>query len=183
MADGVTFSIPDLQAFLRELDEVSEMVRKRILKGAVASGASVVRREAILRAPLYTGPISAGHPPPGTLKRSIYQTRLVDKCTRNLEVWKVDVRRGKRTTKKGAALPDAFYAAWVEYGHYTRRPKSAGRRRRGEVLDPVFFQAPKPFMRPAFETKKGEALQAIAQYIRDNLGPALAAQKFIKAAA
>jgi HK97 gp10 family phage protein len=185
MADGVTFRIPELQAFLSELQELPMKVQQRLLKGAVATAASVVRKEAVLQAPI-APEVEGRQMPVGTLKKSIYQTRLPEKCTATLEVWKVDVRTGKRTTKKGNALPDAYYAGFVEYGHYARQPKAVGSRkaRRAKAeAGGVRWVAAKPFMRPAFEKKKNEAVRAMEQYLRENIPAAVAANKFIKAVA
>jgi HK97 gp10 family phage protein len=185
MADKVTFSIPDLAAFLRELQDLPRIVQMRLMKGAVASAASVIRKEAILRAPVAPR-VGTKQMPPGTLKKAIYQTRLSEKCTPTLEVWKVDVRTGKRTTKKGTALADAYYASFVEYGHYARQSAAIGSRktRRAKALAGGAEWVPaKPFMRPAFEVKKAEAQQALIQYLRDNLPAAIAANKFLKAVA
>jgi hypothetical protein len=190
MADGCTFEIPGLEPWLAELRKLPQAMQTRLVRGAVATGVSVIRVAAIGKAPLFTGDVSQGHPPPGTLKRSIYQTRLADKCTPTLEVWKVDVRAGKRTTKKGGTQLGAYYARWVEYGHYTRAPASAGKTRAqrrkalqgGTVLvEGAQYILPRPFMRPAFEQSKAAALKAAQAYINENLPLAVASFRYIQA--
>jgi hypothetical protein len=189
VSDAATLSTPDLAAMLREIQELPRRVQERLLKGAVATGCSVIRQEAILRAPEYTGKVSEGHPPPGTLKKAIYQTRLVDKCTPTREVWKVDVRRGKtaQTTKRGGGIVnlDAYYASWVEYGHYAAPPHGLTKTAKavGKAIGVIGFVPAHPYMRPAFEAKKNEALQAMGRYIAVNLPAATSANRFIKAAA
>lgn len=206
MADGITFTTPDLQAFIRELQQLPQRVRERVLVGAVATGASVVRKAAIEKAPFYipssvmwggSSKMAAGHPPPGTLKKAIYQARMVGKCTATQEVWIVDVRKGKASqhtgSKSSAAGPtqgtnkDAFYASWVEYGHFTRTPAGPGtvkaRRTAARSAGTARWVAPQPFMRPAFDINKQAAFQAMADYIARNLPAATVAFKFIKAAA
>lgn len=185
MSDGASMSFAGMQQLLAEMAELPDAIQKRLMKGAVATGASVIRKEAILLAPSYTGPVSAGHPPPGTLKRAIYQTRLVEECTATVEAWKVDVRRGKnaRSVKRGKAVAnlDAYYASWVEYGHYTRAPKGERKNvRSGDkpVLGSYYVMA-RPYMRPAFEGKKAEALQAMQDYLDKNMGTAVLAMKYI----
>ncbi len=191
--------IEGLGDLLRELQEVPQEISKRVLKGMVAKGASVIRREAVRRAPMYTGAdadlasvaggrgraIQAGHPPPGTLKRAIYQARLSDKCSETLEVWCVDVRRGKRAQSFGKAGEnlDAYYALWVEFGHYTRVPHAmtATAKAAGRALGEARWVPAQPYMRPAFETKKDEALNVMRQYLIDNLPLALAASRILKA--
>jgi HK97 gp10 family phage protein len=172
VSDGVTVKVEGLDALVQELRKLSRATQERIVKGAMAKSASVIRREAIARAPVWTGEVSQGHPPPGTLKRAIYQARMVMKCTDEFEVWTVNVKQGKnaRNTKRGKTTMnlDAFYARWVEYGHYTRAPASAGAtgaaRRRAvaqgtQLVKGARFVLPQPFMRPAFELKKAEAMQ------------------------
>lgn len=197
VADQITLNFPDMRAMLTEMALLPQVVRQRIAKGAVASAASVIRKAAIDLAPEWTGDVGAGHPPPGTLKRAIYQARLVDQCTPTVEVWAVDVRAGKQFrhmgSVSGSAGPtqginrDAFYARWVEYGHYTRTPgmTSAQHRRARSGVDlytGATWVAARPFMRPAFESNKDEAIRVMEDYIRTNLAAATAANRFLRAA-
>lgn len=176
MSDGVDCKVMGLDELKREFERLSVATRERIMKGAMAKAASVIRREAVARAPTYTGEVSQGHPPPGTLKRAIYQARMTLKCTSTTEVWLIGVRAGKQaqTTKrgKGTVNLDAFYARFVEYGHYTRAPASAGAtatgRRRAvregsQLVVGAHFVMPQPFMRPAFELKKEEAARVFKE--------------------
>lgn len=192
MSDGASMEITGLADLLADLRTLPDVLQQRVMKGAVATGASIIRKEAVLRAPVWTGDVSQGHPPPGTLKRAIYQTRLPEWCTPTVETWKVDVRMGKRaaSTKrgKGTVNLDAFYARWVEYGHYSRAPKSAGKTRKQRraavesgAVQGAHFVLPRPFMRPAFEVKKQEALNAMQAYVTHNLPVAMAAMRILKA--
>ena len=157
--------IAGLDQLIAEMQQLPDVFQSRLMKGTVATGASVIRKEAIQRAPLYTGDVQAGHPPPGTLKKSIYQTRLVAECTPTVETWKVDVRMGNvsRTSKGGKTTVKvgAYYAIMVE---------------RGTVK-----MTAKPFMRPALETKANEAFQAMQQYLSDNLPAAVQGMRYIQA--
>ena len=195
MTDRATLATPDLMAFLAELKSLPVTVQKRIVLGAVATAASVIRKASIDRAPLYIpdsvmhggAHTQKNHPPPGTLKRAIYQARMVDECTPTKEVWMVGVRSGKKTTKKGNALADAYYARWVEFGHFTRMPSGPkatqkARKMAARALGVARYVPPQPFMRPAFEASKAAALQALAAYIHDRLPAETAANKFLKAA-
>lgn len=189
MSDGLTFDTPNMAEWLAELFSLPDAIRQRVVKGTVATGCSVIRKEAVLRAPLWTGNVSKGHPPPGTLKRSIYQTRLPEECSETVEVWKVDVRRGASARNRKGQRDlgrDAFYAVWVEYGHYVRTPGTTGsehrRLRSGVDLYTGSKWVPaRPFMRPAFETKRDEALQAMQQYLNENLGLAAASMRYVRA--
>jgi ketosteroid isomerase-like protein len=206
--DGIQVKIEGLDALRAELLKLPQVLQARIMKGASAKACSVFRADAVARAPFFTGSdadladlvggktqkLPKGHPPPGTLKRAIYQARAAIKCTATTEVWVVNVLQGKaaRNTKRaGTSMSlDAFYARWVEYGHYTRAPKSAGAtgaaRRRAvaqgtQLVKGAHFVMPQPFMRPAFETKQAEAMAAFAQYLRDNIPAAVQGLSMIKA--
>lgn len=190
MSDGVKFEMPDMSAYLAEMKALPDTMREKIMRGAVASGAAVVRRAAVALAPQWDGVVSKGHPAPGTLKNAIYQVRMPEKCSGTSEVFKVDVRTGGTRAGKGGArvsLPDAFYAVWVERGHFTRTPgltqkQHRAARKAGTAGSSGATWVPAhPFMRPAFESNKDAAERAMKAYIDSNLPLATAAFKFIKA--
>lgn len=161
MADLVYVSgLKELQAALKELPQ---RIARNVLRGGVAAGAAVIRKEAAARAPVYypagsytdlaTGKthitkLQDGHPPPGTLKRAVYQKQINELSSATKQVFKVSVRKGKQYQnqgKKGNLSQDAYYAAFVEFG--------------------TSKMAARPFLRPAFEAKKSEAVKAIRDYI------------------
>lgn len=189
--DGITLDIPGMSGFLAELEMLPDTMQKRIVRGAVATGASVIRKAVIARAPMYTGDIAAGHPPPGALKKSIYQTRMSEACTELLETWKVSVRTGRASRQgkggKLVTLPDAYYASWVEYGHYTRAPGTTSKQHRAARNSGTLgsmgatWVAPQSFMRAGFETSKTAAIQAMTDYFNDNLSLAFASYRYIQA--
>lgn len=151
----------------------------RVKKGMVATMCSVIRNEAIARAPVYTGKVQEGHPPAGTLKRAIYQTRLVSECTENVETWMVSVRKGQTAAGAKGGSRDAYYASWVEYGHYTRGPSARSSSERkalaaGEhaTIGTYYINA-QPYMRPAFETTKQQAVEAGRAYLQSRLADLL----------
>lgn len=205
MPDEVRCEVNGLEGLLSELRELPQRFQTRILKGAVGTGAGVLRDEARRLAPIYLGAdrdvtslmgwrirnLPKDHPPPGTLKAAIYSARLSSQCTPTKEVWIFSVRQGKkfRAVAKGGTTQnqDAFYARWIEYGHWTRPPKGPGPRaaRRDAAIKAgtVRWVPPQPFMRPAFDTKKDEAFRAMTEYIRKNLPAALVGMQFLKALA
>ena len=163
--------IEELQLLLLELPK---KIAKNALRAAVYAGAKTVADEAKLRAPVYTGPVSQGHPPPGTLKRSIITKQIPEKSNQFNQTFYVTVRKGKKYQKqgkKGNLSQDAFYANWVEYGHhyapkgkhgYGSRAKAMQAVRSGSaVISGSMYIAAHPFMRPAFDSKKTEAQDAI----------------------
>lgn len=211
MADGMTVEFIGMDEFLREIRMLPESIRTRVLKGAVATGAAVMRKAAIAKAPIYLGgdselmgmvgrkarKIQARHPPPGTLKKAIYQTRMTQLCNEGQEVWKVDVRRGKtavstRGANKGKRNieQDAYYAMWVEYGHYTRTPSKArvqgnrkARQKMGMDFGSVRWVPAQPYMRPAFTSTREASIKAMGDYIDNHLNDAVSLMRYVRAVA
>lgn len=141
--------LDELAAALRELPG---KVARAGLRASVYAGARVIQEEARLRAPVYTGPVSEGHPPPGTLKRSIIMKQIREESGDQAQVFYVLVRYGKKYQKQGKSgnlSQDAFYWRFVEFG--TAR------------------QPARPFLRPAFEAKKMEAVQAIQDKLLERI--------------
>jgi HK97 gp10 family phage protein len=138
--------LKELQAALTALPE---RIAKNVLRGAVNAGATVVREEAKARAPVSSGPVSKGHPPPGTLKRALYQKQIPEKSSAVLQTYFVGVRQGKSAKKTKKGVIDAYYARFIEFG--------------------TSKMAAHPFMRPAFEAKKDAAVQAIKAYLEKRI--------------
>lgn len=146
--------LAELRAALRELPQ---RIARNALRGAVSAGAAVIRKEAKARAPLYTGKVADGHPPPGTLKRAVYQKQINELSSLTNQVFFVGVRHGKKYQKqgkKGDKSQDAYYWRFVEFG--------------------TSNMAARPFMRPAFEAKKNEAVAAIKTYLTDRIAKEVA---------
>ena len=143
----MTIEVRGLKELTDLLRSVPQAVHDKVLRGAVSSAAAVMRKEAIGRAPVYTFPVQKGHPPPGTLKKAIYQARVTEQCTPILEVWAVTIAKGK------GARNDAYYAAMVEYGTVKMTARS--------------------FFRPAFEATKAGASEVMRAYMDQHLPAAL----------
>ena len=139
-----TVKIEGLKELANALRELPARIGKSALRGAVYAGAKVIKDEAKQRAPQYTGPVSEGHPPPGTLKRSIIIKQIREKSSQSHQTFYVTVRKGKKYQKqgkKGNLSQDAYYASWVEFG--------------------TAKMSARPFLRPAFESRKSAAVEAI----------------------
>ena len=136
-----------------KLKELPQRIGKNVLRGMVAAGAAVLRKEIRARAPRYTGPVSQGHPPPGTLKKAVYQKQIAERSGPTEQVFIVGVRAGKRyqAIKRGAGTIslDAYYAYWVDRGHVAP----------GGVLVPA-----NPFFRDSFAVKQDEMIAAMLDY-------------------
>lgn len=135
--------IAELQLLLLNLPK---RVARNGLRAAVYAAAKVISDEAKLRAPVYKGKVAAGHPPPGTLKRSIITKQIPEKSNDFRQTFYVTVRKGKKYQKqgkKGNLSQDAYYAKWVEYEY-------------GKHGSPAH-----PFLRPAFDIKARDAADAM----------------------
>ncbi|MEO5331320.1 MAG: HK97 gp10 family phage protein [Magnetococcus sp. YQC-5] len=129
--------------------KLPQKVAANALRQAVYAGAVVIRNEARQRAPVNTG----------TLRRSIIVRRPKKKTDRNVQKMEVAVRRGKKYRnqgRRGNLSQDAWYWHFIEFG------TKATRRRQ--------YAAPaRPFMRPAFDAKKMDAVTAIANKLRTSI--------------
>ena len=148
MGEVNTLYVQGLDQLKAALQELPKRIGRNVLRGAIGAGAAVIRKEAQARAPVYTGSVAKGHPPPGTLRRSIYQTQVRELSSDTRQVFRVGVRKGKqfrKQGKKGNLSQDAFYAHMVEFG--------------------TVKMTARPFLRPAFEARKSAAVEAIRAYL------------------
>ncbi len=169
-AIGLTMSGGD--ELRRKLAALSEGLREGALRNAAYEGCKIIQAQAIANAPYFTGSVSQGHPPPGTLKNSIVVKRVVEKCGDGVQSYVIAVRRGP----KGGSH-DAYYAHWVEFGHIYRAAgdkltggKSLRDAKRAMHISMGGHMVPAhPFMRPAILATRDAAARAIktrlGQYI------------------
>lgn len=164
MTDGVTIrtNLPD---FKRQLQAFGYDMQRRIFRSGVAAAAAVFKRAVVQRAPVlrtkHTKRVA------GLLKRSIYTKRARD-SKNGLEHYFVGVRQGKRAQQRKGGSLDAFYWRVVELGHLIRRRRQALRGgRRSVALQRARLNAsgaprvrPYPYLAPAYQAVKGQALQA-----------------------
>jgi HK97 gp10 family phage protein len=137
---------------LKELGEALRAfppnVARNVGRASTAAAGAEIRNEAQQLAPVYTGDVAKGHPPPGTLKRSIVLKFIREKSSALLFVYFVHVRRGKKYQQQGKfgnLSQDAYYWTFVEYG--------------------TSKMAARPFMRPAFEAAKERAVAMFQEYL------------------
>ena len=148
MAEYQNISIHGFEDFKRQLALLPGRVGRNVLRGMVNAGATVIRKEAVLRAPEYTGTVQEGHPPPGTLKKAIYQKQIAELSNAVQQTFFVGWRQGRevQAVKRGKKIVnlDAYYGHMVEFG--------------------TAKMSARPFMRPAFEAKKEAAIEAMRAY-------------------
>lgn len=140
-------NVSGLAELQRALAQLPIRVARNALRGSVNSGATVIRKEAMHRAPVRTG----------KLKASIYQRFVREQSGPMQATYYVGVRSGKsqrnkivRRRVKGQVVSktidrDAFYWRFQEFG--------------------TAKQSARPFLRPAFEARKYEAVQRIKDYL------------------
>jgi len=193
VSDGLQFDVGDITKMLAEFKQLPGVLRGPLARGAAKAVMTELRDRAIAIAPIAAGTEgTTDGPPPGNLKRAIYAMRIPEDCTNDREVWKVDVRKGAGTVKRGAnegaATAGAYYAGWVEYGHWTRTPATAvsqaGSRAAGRIAwratGTAKWVPAQPFMRPALDSMKSQFATIMQDYIGRNLPEALATFKFFK---
>ena len=144
MAKFESVQVQGLDQLAKALRELPQRVARNGLRAAVYAGAKVIRDEAKLQAPVATGAMGPNQPPPGTLKRSVIMKQIPELSGAQKQTFFVTVRQGKKYRKqgkKGNLSQDAWYWRFVEFG---------------TVKMPA-----RPFLRPAFDMKKHEAVTAI----------------------
>jgi HK97 gp10 family phage protein len=140
---------------------IAESVGEGALRAAGFAGAEVFRDEAKEN--------SLKNKKTGVLHDNIIVKRLEEESSDTKQAYIVTVRTGKFGTEG-----DAFYWRFVEFGHsFVRRSK--GKRdtitkRRAEALEFGTSSAPAyPFMRPAYESKKAEAVEAMQAKLAEKI--------------
>ena len=144
MAKVETVRIEGLAQLDRALRELPDRVANRGLRSSVYAGAKVIRDEARAQAPKAAQSLGSKQPPPGTLKRSVIMKQIPELSSLTRQTFFVTVRHGKKFRKqgkKGNLSQDAWYWRFVEFG--TRKMRA------------------RPFLRPALEAKRREAVQAM----------------------
>ncbi|MFJ2989956.1 HK97 gp10 family phage protein [Collimonas sp. NPDC087041] len=128
------------------------------LRSAANAGATVLKDEVIARAPEFKG----------VLKSAIYQKHIDELSSSDRQVYIVSWRKGKSDV-------DAFYAAWVEYGHWYVPPKLAGVSTKAHrAANRKIWVEKHPFLRPAFSAKRDAALSAMRVKLAANVRAAIA---------
>ena len=146
MADVRVKGLADLNKFLQQLPA---KVEQSVLRGALRAGAKVVQEEVKAQVPVKSG----------TLRRGIKISTAR--------------RRGLVTAKVKATGKHAHIAPWLEYGTGAHRIVSRGK---GLLFGGMFAKSvehpdikPRPFMRPALDSRSGEALLAVGNAIKKRL--------------
>ena len=152
MAKHERFKVEGLAELAKALRELPDKVAKNGLRVSVYAGAKVIRDEARMRAPKAAEVLGPNQPPPGTLKRSVIMKQIPELSSLTRQTFFVTVRHGKKFRKqgkKGNLSQDAWYWRFVEFG--TRKMRA------------------RPFLRPALEAKRREAVQAMKDRLSERI--------------
>ena len=145
------------------LSELKELLERRLpdhiqakaLQGALAEAAKPMVREARNNAPVKTG----------RLRRAIYSLRARE-STKQKAIRLITVRAGKRQGKR-----DAYYWKWIEFGRgaSTTKKGSLGTPERGFFGKTVAAKPAQPFLRPAFESQKMNAIDVFKDVMKGEI--------------
>ena len=152
MARVETVRIEGLAQLDRALRELPQRIANRGLRASVYAGAKVIRDEARSRAPKAAQSLGPKQPPPGTLKRSVIMKHIRELSGGGRQTFYVLVRHGKKYRnqgKRGNLSQDAWYWRFVEFG--------------------TVKMSARPFLRPAFDMKKNDALTAIKTRLAERI--------------
>lgn len=138
---GVTIRLEGARELHRELKKLERKAATKISRKALRDGAKVILKETKSAAPKRSG---------------LLQRSLKVKAGKR----KKDTVRFRVQTAGGDYKGEAFYGAFVEYGH------KAGSRKLGAKRRDV---KPNPYMGPAFEKSKEKAARVIVESIKHGL--------------
>jgi HK97 gp10 family phage protein len=175
--DGVTELLKVMDAIEKDIEAANG--------AAVVAGARVIQREARRLCPEGTKPVKTylgTYRQPGNLKKSI-KIKLLKAKEEGQRVAIVGPATGKRERN------DGFYGRFVEEGHRTQRRRvsySKNWKYKGEKIYQKWEYgdsktAPRPFLRPAFDSKIGDAKQKMSEVYRQALDGKLQKGKLVEA--
>lgn len=159
MPDSFSVKIEGLANLRLAMQQLPDRVNRNAVRPSLQAGAAVIRDAAKANAPVWHGDVAEGHPPPGTLRRSIVTKYASEMSTPGSQTYIVTVRHGKRyqrverwgRTRLTARIVnlDAYYWTFVEFGT-SKMPGT-------------------PFMRTAFNQKGVAATYAIEQRLWERI--------------
>ena len=134
--------VDGLEELKRELEALSSDMSRKVLRSATGAAAQVIRKAARDLVPVDSG----------KLRKAIYIKHMRELSSSTQQEYYISVRNGPRERRKiraGGSGIDAWYWKMVEFGT-SKMPA-------------------KPFIRPAYESKKSEALEAMKKKLRQRI--------------
>lgn len=139
MMAEVSIQLTGFKELAAALRELPQRVAKNALRAAVNAGASEIKKQVRKNAPMDTG----------LLKKNIFQKQIREASGPYQQTFAVGVRQGRAKNKDGSKKELPFYWRFMEFGT-SKLPA-------------------RPFLRPAFETKKEAAVKAIADKLDERI--------------
>ena len=167
-----TIELKGFKELAEALRTLPDKLAGNTMKQAVSAGAQVIQAEMKNNASRMADT--------GTLARSIYR-KFIPELSANYKVvyfvaprqaYNYRTKIGDKRVKAGAKN-DAYYARWVELGHWSRpsggkaiKVRAGARGREAELnrlsaAGQIKWVGPHSFMRPAFDTQKERAIGAL----------------------
>lgn len=171
-SNDVIIKLEGFKELAEGLKQLPANLSKKSLRRATSAGAAEIRREVKKNA--------LAMKRSGTLARSVYQKQIRELSGLEKQTFYVGCRRGKKYQKLGKkqVSADAYYAPFVEFGHFTRQPHGGkrlrqtnrGQRNNAKLAEQVRtgqvkWVPPHPFIRPAVDTKAERAIQTIGEQL------------------
>jgi HK97 gp10 family phage protein len=117
--------VKGLAELKRKFEEIPKVLRRRVLRNALAEGARLVRDEAKRNAPVLQNAMKAPYRTRGTVKNAIkVRTSKMDRRAGNVGVF-VNVKPADRNNRGAKSPNDPFYWRWLEFGRKARAGQSA----------------------------------------------------------
>jgi HK97 gp10 family phage protein len=152
MVDSI--NVKGLRELDRTLKQLPARLGEKVMRAALRAAGQVIRKDAITRVPILKAP--SKYRKPGTVKRAIVIKRSrkdkfgVYVTVRGLKAKQIKAFKGGKVNKAAAQNPDdPFYWLFLEFGT-AKLTKT-------------------PFLRPAFEAKKFEALRKFEEYCKKRI--------------
>lgn len=172
MAETFTIKVEGLQLLGERMKNLSEDMKNKIARAATAAGAAVIKKGAQARVPVKTGTLKKGiviKRLPAGEAAPLTSQHIVTVSTREMKKYAVK-SRASIVELQGPIAPDASGR---------RKTKLLGRKDSYESYGDLFYgpfveygtvkMAARPFLRPAFDNGKGEAIQAMKSRIEARL--------------
>ncbi len=151
MADGVTIQLSGINDIIRALRKLSDKVEKKIARKAVRAGTKLIAAEIKTRAPQDTGILkrSVSVRAARRRRRGVISMNAIFNMRKYPQL--VSFSAGSRTNLSSRKFEGKryFYPAALEYG--TSKMKA------------------RPFVRPAWDSKKNQALAVVLGGIREGI--------------
>lgn len=148
-----TFTVTGLQELQRKLEELPRDVARRVLREPMTNAANLVKEAMVNLAPKDSGFLAEHFNAKFRIKRGeLAGTAFIGPAGHVYYPGRGSKERGTSTgknPKRGGLVPVVSIARFLEFG--------------------TSKMAAKPFMRPAFESTKGAAIDVITQGVREAL--------------